>query len=1116
MNPFFSKPMKKLILFTLSFLAISFQSKAQCDAQFTHTFIDCDSVWFVPVSSGPQYTYYWNFGDGTSSTSDTPVHVFAANGTYSVILVLSDTVAGCTDVLTVPLTVNCGVPCTLSSLWTHSFNTTNCEAQFVSTVMSGSPPYTYFWDFGDGTTSNQATPTHQFTNNSSNLVCYTVTDNNGCDTTICDTIISNCSPTACDAQFTYSYASCDSIWFAPVSQGAQYVYNWDFGDGNFSNAMYPSHQYASDGTYPVVLQLLDTVSGCNDVLTIPVTVNCGTSCSVNGAFAYTVDSITCDVNFVSTAFGGTAPYTFYWDFGDGYTSTAPHPVHQFQTTNWFSYTCLTITDVNGCDTVLCDSIVPNCTPASCDAMFTAVHVDCDSIWFYPVSSGLQYSYYWDFGDGNTSNHQSPTHVYGVDGVYVVTLTVIDSLAMCTDMQNYTILIDCGSSCTVDGHFTSAVDTNTCEVQFVSSAWGGSAPYSYYWTFGDGGTSTLANPSHLYPTNGTWTPCLTITDANGCDTSFCLATYVNCNPPACNSDFTYTYVSCDSVWFVPNNAYSGTALYTWYFGDGSTSNSYSDAHQYTSNGTYAVILEVWDSLTGCYDSTYMPVTVNCSTNCSVSGAFTWYADSINCDIQFISTAFGGTAPYTFYWDFGDGTTSTNPHPVHNYPNYTTFTPCLTITDANGCDTTICDVVYSTCTGSSCDAQFTQTYITCDSVWFVPVSMGSQYDYYWDFGDGSSSTYQSPAHQYAANGTYLVVLYLTDSLAGCYQAFTMAVTINCGFSPCGVNGAFASVPDSTGCTTYFTSTAYGGTAPYSYYWQFGDGTTSSQAHPSHQYPSSGSYTDCLTITDANGCDTTICDVNFVNCAPPPCDASFTHSYIACDSIWFIPVNQGSQTTYFWEFGDGATSNAMYPAHQYATNGTYTVILTLIDSLNMCSSSYTQLVTVNCNNNCSIGAVITYVQDSTDCSVLFASSTYGGSQPYSYFWDFGDSTFSNLEHPNHTYSGPGPWFPCFTVTDANGCDTTICMTVYLNCTPNGIQSEMKKDILVYPNPSNGLFNIELPAEADLYIYDVSGKLITARTAVSAQDAYALDLTSYESGAYILRIKIGDELISKRLIIQ
>lgn len=1095
----------------MAILAITFSSEAQCNATFTYTYVDCDSIWFVPNSTGPQYTYQWNFGDGGVSTSSHPVHVYAADGSYPVYLILSDTVAGCTDILTMMVNITCGTPCSISTAWAHTVNSGNCNTQFTSTVLSSNPPFTYYWDFGDGTTSNVAHPSHQYGNNAWYFPCLTVTDANGCTATYCDTVAVTCNPTSCDAQFTQVYASCDSIWFVPVSQGAQYFYNWSFGDGTYSNAMYPSHQYSADGTYGVVLQLFDTISGCNAIYTGLVTVDCGANCNINGAFAWNVDSINCNVQFVSTAWGGTAPYSFYWDFGDGNTSTNAHPTHQFpiNTNPGWWWTCLTITDANGCDTVICDTIMPNCAPASCDALFTVANIGCDSVWFYPASYGMQYDYFWSFGDGTYSTLPSPTHVYGSNGIYVISLTVIDSLSMCSDSYYYTIMIDCGT-CNVDGGFAYSVDSNTCDVQFISTAWGGSAPYNYYWVFGDGSTSNQANPSHGYPTNGVWTPCLTITDVNGCDTSFCQPIYVNCNPQSCNGDFSYTPITCDSIWFTPD-IYSQTASYTWYFDDGYMSNSPSPAHQYGANGTYYVVLEMWDSLTGCYDSSLVIVNINCNTNCNVDGAFTWYSDSVSCNIQFVSTAFGGTAPYTYYWDFGDGSYSTQQHPTHSYPNNTTFTPCLTITDANGCDTTICGVVYSQCTGSSCNAQFTYSYVACDSVWFIPTALGNQYYYYWTFGDGSSSTLPTPAHQYASNGTYPVVLYIIDSLAGCSSAYTMLINVNCGFTPCGVNGAFASVVDSVNCMTYFTSTAFGGTAPYTYFWNFGDGTTSTLAHPMHQY-SYGVYTPCVTITDANGCDTTICNVVYAYCYPPACNAMFSYAQITCDSIWFVPNTVGTGITHYWNFGDGTTSTATYPSHQYAANGTYLAVLTIIDSNIMCSDSYTVPVMVNCGN-CSIGAVITYVPDTTNCGVYFASSVYGGSQPYTYFWDFGDGTYSSAVYPNHVYSSYGTYQACLTATDANGCDTTICMYVLPNCTV-GMEEKSLTYIHVYPNPSSDIFNIELPSNASMEVYDVSGKLLLSSGQIYGQQIYQLDLDGFTPGAYILRIKIDDEIIAKRLI--
>ena len=188
--------------------------------------------------------------------------------------------------------------------------------------------------------------------------------------------------------------------FSRFQPDPQYTYQWNFGDGNTSNDPNPVHAYGADGTYAAYLVLEDTVAGCTDILTVQVDINCGISCNVNGAWAWNQDSVTCEIDFVQRHLEGTPPYTYYWAFGDGNTSSDPHPSHTYPNNSTWT-PCLTITDANGCDTTICDVVTVSCS-ASCDASFAYTHIGCDQVIFSPVSTGPQYSYLWNFGDGNTS------------------------------------------------------------------------------------------------------------------------------------------------------------------------------------------------------------------------------------------------------------------------------------------------------------------------------------------------------------------------------------------------------------------------------------------------------------------------------------------------------------------------------------------------------------------------------------------------------------------------------------------------------------------------------------------------------------------------------------------
>ncbi|HRY31714.1 MAG TPA: PKD domain-containing protein [Bacteroidales bacterium] len=159
-------------------------------------------------------------------------------------------------------------------------------------------------------------------------------------------------------------------------------------------------------------------------------------------------------------------------------------------------------------------------------------------------------------------------------------------------------------------------------------------------------------------------------------------------------------------------------------------------------------------------------------------------------------------------------------------------------------------FQICTGSSnpCQVSFyaipdsTMTNLTFQ---FQDASQGNPFSWLWDFGDGTTSTLQNPLHTYAQAGYYYVCLTIT----GTNCTSTSCDTVVAGFPPmpCG-----SSISCSySGLTVSFLSNAWGGTPPYTYNWQFGDGNVSNQANPVHTYAMAGTYTVILTVADAAGC-------------------------------------------------------------------------------------------------------------------------------------------------------------------------------------------------------------------------------------------------------------------------
>jgi len=223
------------------------------------------------------------------------------------------------------------------------------------------------------------------------------------------------------------------------------------------------------------------------------------------------------------------------------------------------------------------------------------------------------------------------------------------------------------------------------------------------------------------------------------------------------------------------------------------------------------------------------------------------------VNFTSNAMGGTSPYSFSWDFGDGGYSTEQNPSHTYYADGNYTAILTVTDNE--DSQDSDSVTITVTvpltpvvaSSSASPNSGDSPLTVD---FTGNATGGTppYSYYWNFGDGQSSSQQNPSHTYNNAGNYSVIFTVRDS-NNTQDSDSLTISVTAPPPPPLVASCIASpTSGDVPFTVYFTGSASGGTPPYSYSWNFGDGGNSTQQNPSHIYNAAGNYTATLTVTDS----------------------------------------------------------------------------------------------------------------------------------------------------------------------------------------------------------------------------------------------------------------------------
>lgn len=379
--------------------------------------------------------------------------------------------------------------------------------------------------------------------------------------------------------------------------------------------------------------------------------------------------------------------------------------------------------------------------------------------------------------------------------------------------------------------------------------------SWLWDFGNGDTSSLQNPSLNYTLNKTYKISLTITTNNLCVGYFSqnlTVTSVVCN---INTGFSYVNNGNNNVNFTDTSTIVGTPpfSYLWDFSLDTTS-AQNPNYTYGFNGDWLATLTVTDSL-GCSDSTTQLISVN-SLPCNATFS---YVDNGNGNYSFSSFP-TGVSPFGYMWNFDDGTTLQAPNPSHTFTSNGTYAVGLVTQDSNLCSTLDFDTIIVTNIGCN---SFTPNFTYIDNgngnYTFTNTTTGNFILSDWGFGDGNTSTQTNPIHTFTTNGTYTVVLAISDSSVigpnTCIDYFTQTINVTGVPNPPGCNAGFVIYADSISNNFIVVNSSTGNNLTF--FWEFGDGNTSTLPFPNYTYTSPGPFNLCLTVDDGNSCSNMFCD-------------------------------------------------------------------------------------------------------------------------------------------------------------------------------------------------------------------------------------------------------------------
>ncbi|MCF8277595.1 MAG: PKD domain-containing protein [Flavobacteriales bacterium] len=968
---------------------------------------------FQNLSTGTGLTYQWNLGNGNTSVSQNPSASYITPGTYTI--TLTATGPGGTDTETKTSYITVFTPPVPNLSPSQGIGCYPFTVNFSDLSVTGdSPIATWSWDFGDGGTSTQQNPSHTYTTPGIFDVTLILTDANGCSSnqSFNDVVESiNIRPTAAfTGNPTVSCLPPSDVSFSNTSSGGtgNLTYAWDFGDGNTSTLLTPDNTYAAAGNFDVSLTVTDEY-GCSDT-------------QLEVAYIQIVDDVTIDfvtnnttvclgeqVSFVDLS--TSTPISWAWDFGDGATSTDQFPTHLYTTPGNYEVS-LTATYSASCQGT--ETKTSYITVGSIPfADFTADVVGgCETPFPVQFTNGSigngTLSYFWDFGDVNTSTEQDPLHIYTENGTYDVTLTTTNSDG-CSSTASKPSFINVALT---QADFLPDVFgfCQPLEVNFTDTSISGSPIVNYQWDFGDGGTSNLQNPTYTYADTGIFDVSLIITNDLGCSDTLVRSNYIFVYTPPVADFIQVSQVVCpgEEVSFT-NNSQNGTDWY-WDFGDQLSSTEENPIHEFADTGYFSITLITLNN--GCSDTLIVddliyvsPPLANLSTvfSCNEPNTFTFTNES------FLYT--------DWEWRLPDGTTSTQDPITVTFPDVGEYIMRIwTYNDTAGCAEIDSDTVFVT----GLEAGFSASNVEdCGplTVDFTDESTGAV-SWKWLFGSSPNSTQQNPSHTYSNIGTYSVSQIVTD-INGCKDTLIMPnlVTVTGSVVNAGVDTTF-------GCETLsvqFTDLTNPPGTVSTWLWDFGDGTTSSSSNPLHVYSNAGVYDVSLTITDIGGCTNTIELDDLVNYIPYP-SPSFTVDVTAgCigEPFTFTNNSTGNAVNYLWNFGDGSTSTDSDPIHSYSAEGTYSVTLTAFNT-NGCDSSVTEIQLINIQHpDADFSAFPTFAF----CPPLLVGFTdLSSTDAVSWFWNFGDGSSSNLQNPSHIYTQSGMYTVYLVVTNANGCTDTI----------------------------------------------------------------------------------------------
>ena len=1025
--------------------------------------------------------YKWRFGDAGISTLRKPKHTFLTEGDYSVSLAITDE-NGCsaekvkngyvhvTDLLQFNLNADVAEVCK-APLTTQL--STNCSETDVES---------YLWDFGDGTISQEAEPTHTYSQDGMYTVTVTAKAPSGCPT------IRTFEKAIKVNAHTATIISPDTICYgenAAISVEASIPIascDWNFGDGatNENAGLTTSHIFKTSGNQTITATVYGE-EGCERTTTKQIFVRPMPNITMTADKQHSCD----DGEDMTVTFGVGEAQSYQWEFGDGSVSSESSPVHTYSTAGLYDVS-LTIIDEHGCVGHKTEQRFITKTNPVADFVvtdqYTVPHLCINKpLTITNTSSSVvnitdvQWEYLYD-RSVETENTTDMIQ-YNQGGEYPIKITVTDEFG-CTDSKTNVLKI--GDVSQVKAKVIAPTTYKFCpnvDVVFKSQESAGATDWNWIITNQSTGTKidTVITSTSLtmnFEESGRYSVLL-IAYQYACPSTSIGTTSITVNPPTAN--FTYSPKALCSfpstISFDPSTSVSAES-YMWDFGDGTRikvepnateghykvtdlntstildadADTYIVSHEYTTPNTYSVTLTTYNG--SCEDAITIPLNTS-GISVSVEQDVTEICQGGEVRFTDVSLVESGTAT-TRTWTFSDGTASETVDTdeiTHTFAQAGTYNVELEVVSSTGCsDTKVFNSVVTVYSNPTIQSFSTDNATGCADL-TVHLSSQAQAEgtlkissYIWSYGDGlvdTTKTNASPVHRYK-KGSYNPTVQVIDQL-GC-TSVSEPITITATFPT-----PDFSIPEAICHDDELQPENHSEGVELQALWTWGDGSESITGTHTYTVSEPMDFTVKLTVTDKNNCTDSkkktislrypqadfyaIDNKTVFDC--PPANASFKNN------------SQAEHATYLWNFGENSAVSLSIPDSafwQYQQVGTYDVTLVVKDNIG-CTSSLvkSEYITVN-------GPTGKFkIEPESGCTYSDISMVaYDVKDVMQYSWVFGDGQFQNTTTDNVTYSYPdGNYYvPSLTIIDEEGCEISMIgdtVTIY------GVTPDFEGDTLI-----------------------------------------------------------------------